>query len=130
MTCNQMILYIMQSMNSTDEEEVNGRRDFEKLTKHVEFEPSQSFQRVKLFLPFTDDNIHELDEGFIIEVKVDERQPNHPQDVAGIKYRFDGVSLIRIVNDDGELHVSSCVELFDNLNRYSQGMQNSVLIYN
>ena len=69
--------------------------------KRVTFEPSQTFQEKQLFLPFVDDDINELNEGFVIEIKVDEEESN-PEDVANLKYRFNGVALIRITNDDGE----------------------------
>ena len=83
------------------------------MAKTVTFEASQSFQEKRLFLPFVDDNINELDEGFIIEIKVDKAASNSI-DVARLTYRFNGVALIRITNDDGEL-IEQVFALLENM---------------
>ena len=60
-----------------------------------------SVKEVNVFVRFNDDEVDEKQEGFFVQVKVDESQL-HPKDRDSIEYTRHGVALIRIEDNDGK----------------------------
>ena len=83
-------------------DEIEGRQDFVNETFTHIFDNSKiSMKEVYFFVRFNDDEVAEYQEGFFVEIKVDESQL-HLKDRDDIEYMRHGVALIRIEDNDGE----------------------------
>ena len=53
-------------------------------------------------IPIIDDRINEANEGFLLIVRANEAR-NNPSDLINVRYIDEGVTLLRITDDDSEL---------------------------
>ena len=53
----------------------------------------------KVLIPIIDDRINEANEGFMLVVRANE-ELSDPQDLANVDYMDEGVSILRITDDD------------------------------
>ena len=55
----------------------------------------------QVLVPIIDDRINEANEGLLLIVRANEAR-NNPSDIANVRYKDEGVTLLRITDDDRE----------------------------
>lgn len=78
---------------------MNGRRDFDNTQRTLIIPAGSDTIDETVVIPIIDDRINEANEGFILVVRANEALSN-PSDIANLVYADEGVTVLRIVDDD------------------------------
>ena len=82
-------------------DEINGRRDFDNTVRTVVVPAGDEVVDQLVLIPIIDDKINEANEGFLLVVRANEARSN-PSDLAKVVYKDEGVTLLRITDDDSK----------------------------
>ena len=80
-------------------DEVNGKRDFDNTIRTVVVPAGDGVVDQQVLIPIINDRINEANEGFLLVVRANEARSN-PSDLANVRYKDEGVTLLRITDDD------------------------------
>ena len=80
-------------------DEENGQQDFDNTTRTVVIPAGGDTIDNTVTIPIIDDRINEATEGFLLIIRAN-RVNNNPSDLANLKYMDEGVTLLRITDDD------------------------------
>ena len=80
-------------------DEVNGKRDFDNTIRTVVVPAGDGVVDQQVLIPIIDDRINEANEGLLLVVRANEARSN-PSDLANVRYKDEGVTLLRITDDD------------------------------
>ena len=81
--------------------ETNGRRDFDSSERTIVIPPGGNTIDQNVLIPIIDDRINEANEGFLLIVRANEAG-NNLLDLANLEYMDEGVTLLRITDDDSK----------------------------
>ena len=81
--------------------ELNGRRDFDNTQRTLIIPAGSDTIDQTVVIPIIEDRINEANEGFLLIVRANQVLSN-PSDVANLIFIDEGVTLLRIVDDDSK----------------------------